>query len=143
MEDEIRYHRYLIGAIGAGAGQLHQDPEDPVPLRQLIFLHRAEDIRVWFLTNSGQDQLDLMVIESRPEDTEDLDDTPEPPNGRYSFFDRPIWEESPSADDAARPMEEEEELFDEHEWLQADAEGAPRALPGAGVIVVDDSGGGI
>ena len=26
-----------------------------------------------------------MVIESRPEDGEDLDETPEPPNGRYLF----------------------------------------------------------
>ena len=40
-----------------------------------------------------------MVIESRPEDAEDLD-----------------------------------------EWLKAEGEGAPRAPPGAGVIVVDDGG---
>ena len=44
-----------------------------LPLRQLIFLNRDEDIHVWCLTNSGQDPLDLMVIESRPEDGEDLD----------------------------------------------------------------------
>ena len=37
-------------------------------------------------------------------------------------------------------MEEEEDWFDEDEWLHAEAEGAPRAPPGAGVIVVDDSG---
>ena len=48
-----------------------------------------------------------MVIESRPEDGEDLDETPEPPKGRYPFFDRAIWEESPGAEDAARAMEEE------------------------------------
>ena len=53
-----------------------------------------------------------MVIESRPEDGEDLDETPEPPNGRYPFFDRTIWEESAGAEDAARAMEEEEE-----EWF--------------------------
>jgi len=81
-----------------------------------------------------------MVIESRPEDGEDLDETPEPPNGRYRFFDRAIWEESAGAEDAARAMEEEEEGFVEEEWLQAEAEGAPRAPPGAGVIVVDNGG---
>jgi len=81
-----------------------------------------------------------MVIESRPEDGEDLDETPEPPNGRYSFFDHTIWEESADAEDAARAMEEEEEWFDEDEWLQAEAVGAPQAPPGAGVIVVDDGG---
>ena len=37
-------------------------------------------------------------------------------------------------------MEEAEEWFEEDEWLQAEAEGAPREPPGAGVIVVDDGG---
>jgi len=135
FEDEIRCPRYLIGVTGEGAARLRQDPEDPLPLRQLIFLNQDDDIRVWFLTNSRQDPLDLMVIESRPEDGEDQDDTPEPPNGRYPFFDRAIWEEWAGAEDAARAMEEEEEWFDEDESLQAETEGAPRAPPGAGVIV--------
>jgi len=81
-----------------------------------------------------------MVIESRPEVGEDLDETSEPPNRSYPFFDRAIWEESAGAEDAARAMEEEEEWFVEDKWLQAEAEGAPRAPPGAGVIVVDDGG---
>jgi len=140
VEDEIRCPRYLIGATDEGAARIRQDPEDPLPLRQLIFLNRDDDIRVWFLTNSGQDPLNLMGIESRPEDGEDLDETPEPANGRYPFFDRAIWEESAGAEDAARVMEEEEECFDEDEWLQAEAEGAPWAPAGAGVIVVDDGG---
>jgi len=96
VEDEIRCHRYLIGATGEGAARLRQDPEDPIPLRQLIFLNRDDDIRVWFLTNSGQDPLDLMVIESRPEDGEDLDETPEPPNGRYPFSTAPSGKSRPA-----------------------------------------------
>jgi len=58
--------------------------------------------------------------------------------GSTSFFDRAIWEESASAEDAARAMEEEAEWFDEDEWLQG--EGAPRAPPGAGIIIVDEGG---
>ena len=54
-----------------------------------------------------------MVIESRRKDGEDLDETPEPPNGRYRFFDRAMWEESAGAEVAARAMEKEEEWFDE------------------------------
>jgi len=81
-----------------------------------------------------------MVIESRPEDGEDLDETPKPPNVRYPFFDRAIWEESAGAEAAAPAMEEEKEWFDEDEWLQAKAEGAPRAPPGAGVILGEDGG---
>jgi len=94
VEDEIRWPRYLIGATGQGAARLRQDPEDLLPLRQLIFLNRDDDIRVLFLTNSGEDPLDLIVIASRPEDGEDLDETLEPPYGRYLFFNRAISEES-------------------------------------------------
>jgi len=140
VEDEIRCPGYLIGATGEGAARRRQDPEDPLPLHQLIFLNRDDDIGVWLLTNSGQDPLDFRVNEPRPEDGEDLDETPEPPNGRYPFFDPAIQEESAGAEDAARAMEEEEEWFEEDEWLQAEAEGAPQAPPGAGVIVVDDGG---
>jgi len=35
-------------------------------------------------------------------------------------------------------MQEEQQLMDQNELLQAEQEGAPRAPPGAGVIVVDD-----
>ena len=140
VADEIRCPRSLIGATGGGAARLRQYPEDPVPLRQLIFLNLDDDIGVWFLTNSGQDPLDLMVIQSRLEDSEDLDETPAPPNARYPFFDRAIWEESGGAEDTALGMEQEQEWFDADEWPPAEAEGAPRAPPGAGVIVVDDGG---
>jgi len=84
-----------------------------------------------------------MVIMSRPEDGEYLDETPEPPNGRYLFFNLAIWEEAASTEDAAREMKDEEDWFDEDEWLQAEPEGAPQAPAGAGVIVGDDSGVGI
>jgi len=103
-------------------------------------MNRDDDIRVWFRTNSGQDPLDLIVIESRPEHGEDLDETPEPRNGRYPLFDRAICEESAGAEDTARAMKEEEVWFDEHEWLQAEEDGALWAPPGAGVVVVDDGG---
>jgi len=123
--------------IAEGAARLRQDPQDPLALRQLIFLTRVDDIRVWFLTNSGQDPLDLMVIESQPEEGEDLDETPEASNGRYPFFNCAIWEESAGTEDAVRAMEEEEEWFEEDECLQTEAEGAPWAPPGPSVMVVD------
>ena len=79
-----------------------------------------------------------MVIESRPEDGDDLDETPEPPNGRYPFFDRDVLDEWAGAEDMAREMQEEEEWIDEDEWLQAEPGGTTRVPRGAGVIVVDD-----
>jgi len=140
VEAEIQCPGYLIGATGAGAARVRRDPEDPLPLRQLIILNRDDDIRVLFLTNSGRDPVELRVSESQPEDSKDLDATLEPPYGRYAVFDGAMREESAGAEDAAQAMEEEEDWFDEDEWLQAEAEGAPRAPPGAGAMVVDDGG---
>ena len=45
VEDEIRCPRYLIGATGESAAMLRQKPDDPLPLHQLIFLNRNDDIR--------------------------------------------------------------------------------------------------
>jgi len=138
VEEEIKCPWYLIGSTGEGATRLGQDPEEPLPLRQLIFLNTDDDIRAWFLANNGHDPLDLMVLESRPEDGEDPYETPEPPDGRHPFFDREVWDDSAGAEYATREMQEEEEWIDEDEWLQAELEGATHAPSGAGVIIVDD-----
>jgi len=116
---------------------LRQKPNDPLALRQLIFLNRNDDIRVWFLANKGHDPLDLMVLESRREAGEALDETPKPPNGRYPFFDCVVWDESAGGEDSVREMRDEESVDDE-EWLVAEPEGETRAPHGAGVIYVDD-----
>jgi len=137
VEEEINSPRYLIGATGEGATRVRQDPEEPLPLRQLIFLNRDDDIRAWLLANNGHDPLDLLVLESRPEDGDDLDETPEPPNGRYPFFDRDVWDEWAGVEDAPQEMQEED-WIDKDEWLQADPGGKTRAPRGAGLIVVDD-----
>jgi len=62
VEEEIRCPRYLIGATGEGAAILRQKPDDALPLPQLIFLNRNDDICAWLLTNKGHDPLDLMVL---------------------------------------------------------------------------------
>jgi len=116
---------------------LRQKPDDPFPLCQLIFLNRNDDIRAWFLANKGQDPMDLMVLESRREDGEDLDATPEPPNGRYPFFDRDVGDESAGGEDSVREMLDEESVDDE-EWLEAEPAGETRAPHGAWVIYVDN-----
>jgi len=76
-----------------GPTRLRKDSEEPLPLRQLMFLNRDDDIRAWFLANNAHDPLDLMVLASRPEDREDPDDTPEPPNGRHPFFHGEVWDD--------------------------------------------------
>jgi len=138
VEEEIKCPRYLIGATSEGPTRLRQDPEEPLPLRQHILLNRDDDIRAWFLANNGHDPLDLLVLESRPEDGEHPDQTPEPPDGTLPFFDGKVWNDSAGAEYVTREMQKEEEWIDEDEWLQAELEGATRAPSGAGVIIVDD-----
>jgi len=82
VKEEINTPQYLIGATGEGATRLRQDSEEPLPLCQLIFLNRDDDIRAWLLANNGHDPLDLLVLESPPEDGDNQDETPEPPNQR-------------------------------------------------------------
>jgi len=137
MEEDIRCPLYLIGVTGEGAAMVRQKPDDPLPLRQLIFLNRNDDIRAWFFANKGHDPLDLMVLESRREDGENLDKTPKPPNRRYLFFDSDVWDESAGGEDPVREMRDEESVDDE-EWLEAEPEGETQAPHGAGVIYVHD-----
>jgi len=137
VEEEIRCPPYLIGATGEGAAMLRQKPDDPLPLCQLIFLHRNNNICAWFLANKGHDPLDLMVLKSHREDGEDLDQTPEPPNRRYQFFDGDVWDESARGEESVREIGDEESI-DNEKWLEAEPEGETQAPHVAWVLYVDD-----
>jgi len=67
-----------------------------------------------------------------------VDETPKPPNGRYPFFDRDVWDETAGGEDSVREMRDEESVDDE-EWLEAEPEGGTWAPHSAGAIYVDDS----
>jgi len=116
---------------------LHQKPDDPLPLRQLIFLNRNDDIREWFLANKGHDHLDQMDLKSGREDVEDLDQTPETHIGRYPFFDRDVRDQSAGGKDSVREMRDEESVDDE-EWQEAEPEGETQGLHSTRVIYVDN-----
>jgi len=141
VEEEIGCPRYLIGATGEGAVRLRQEPEKPLPLRQLIFLHSNNDILAWLLANHGQDPLDLLVVESRRKNREDRAQTPEPAKGRYQFLNRNVWEEAVrlmQADEHEDEDEDEDEDEEQEEWLEAESEGEPQAPPDGGAIVLDN-----
>ena len=138
MEEDIGYPRYLIGATGEGAVSLRPDPAQPRPLRQLIFLHRNNDIVAWFLATHAQDPLNLVVVESRPDNGEDGAQTPDPANGRYPFLNRKIWDDPVGAMQADKDEDgegDEDENEDgnadedegEAEWLAAESEEEPQA----------------
>ena len=139
VEEDIRYPRYLIGATGEGALRLRQEPEKPLPLRQLIFLHTNNDILAWLLANHGQDPLDLLVVRSRHDNGEDEAQTPEPANGRYPCLNHKVWEDTVEAmqADEEEDTDEDEDEDEDEEWLEAEKEGEAQALPAGGTIVLD------
>jgi len=97
-EEAILCLKYLIGATREGSNVLSLDPTAPLALRDLIFLHKDDDLRVWLLANDGKHPLDLIVLESRLEEAGDDRSTPEPVWGRHPFFDRKVWSHSGQAE---------------------------------------------
>ena len=70
-EEAILCPRYLIGATREGSNPLSLDPTAPLPLRDLIFLHKDDDLRAWLLANDGKHPLHLIVLESCLEEAGD------------------------------------------------------------------------
>ena len=101
-EEAILCPQYLIGATREGSNALSVDPTAPLPLRDLIFLHKDDDLRAWLLANDGKHPLDLMVLELRLEEAGDDRSTPEPVWGRHPFFDRNVWAHSGQEEDIVR-----------------------------------------
>jgi len=89
-ERAILCPRYLIGATREDSNALSLDSTAPLPLRELIFGHKEDDLRVWLLANDGKHPVDLLVLESRLKEAGDDKSTPEPVGGRHSFFDRNV-----------------------------------------------------
>jgi len=137
VEEDIKYPWYLIGATAAGTTRPRQDPKQPLPVCQLIFVNRDDDIRAWVLAHNGYDLLDLMVLESCREDGVDPNETPEPPNRRQLFFDSEVWDDLSGGEYVMREMQEEEEWIVNNEWVKGEPEGATRVPSAAGVIIVD------
>jgi len=98
-DEPILCPRYLMGATREGNNALSLDPTAPLPLQDLIFLHKDDDLRAWLLANDGKHPLDLMVLESRLEEAGNDRSTVEPIGSRHLFFDRTVWDHSGQAED--------------------------------------------
>jgi len=139
VEESIGCPRYLIGAPGEGAVRLRQEPEKPLPLRQLIFLNSNTDILAWLLANHGQDPLYVLVVESGRKNRDDRAQTPEPAKGRDLFLNLNVGENAVGIMQADEHHDEDEdEKEEEEDWLGAESEGEPQGPPGGGAIVLDD-----
>jgi len=132
VEEEIGYPRYLIGARDEGAVRLRQEPEKPLPLRQLIFLHSNNDILAWLLANYGQDPFDLLLVESRRKNREDRALTPEHAKGSYPLLNRNVWEDAVGIIQAD---ENEDKEAEEEGLLEVQSEGEPQVPPDGGRLI--------
>ena len=127
VEEAMGCSRYPIGATGKGAVRLRQEPEKPLPMRQLIFLHSNNEILVWLLGNQDQVPLDHLVVESRRKITLDTAQTPQPANGREPFLNRNVWEHV-----MGLMQVEEDEDEEAAEWLEAERKVECQAPPDGG-----------
>jgi len=98
-EEAILCPRYLIGATREGSNALSLNPTAPLTLRDLIFLHKDDDLQAWLLAKDGKHPLDLMVLKSLRDKAGDDRLTPEPVGGRHPFFDRNVGDHSGQAED--------------------------------------------
>jgi len=91
--------RHLIGATREVSNALSLDPTAALPLQDLIFLHKDDDLRAWLLANDGKHPLDLMGLESRLDEAADDKSMPEPVGGRHPFFDCNVRDHAGQAED--------------------------------------------
>ena len=68
-------YRALVGATKQGTGLLHEDPEQPLPLAEMIPISTDAHIRTWWAMNTQSEPMDLLFYGHR---TQGEDGTPAP-----------------------------------------------------------------
>jgi len=74
---ECRYgYRVLVGATREGTQILGYEPDEPLPLREMVPLPSDRDVRIWRSTNMLNEIMNLLLYGYRQ--TADKDKTPSP-----------------------------------------------------------------
>ena len=68
-------YRALVGATKQGTGLLHEDPEQPLPLAEMIPISTDAHVRTWWAMNTQSEPMDLLFYGHR---TQGEDGTPAP-----------------------------------------------------------------
>ena len=68
-------YRALVGATKQGTGLLHEDPEQPLPLAEMIPISTDVHIRTWWAMNTQSELMDMLFYGHR---TQGEDGTPAP-----------------------------------------------------------------
>src|SRR5205807_3411379 len=75
-------YRMLVGATGEGTRMLRKDPDELLPLGEMVPLYSDWDVHIWWSTNTLNEPMDLLFYGHR--ETADEDGTPSPVNLFFS-----------------------------------------------------------
>jgi len=97
LESGYRW-RLLVGATREGPAILRNDPDQPLPLGELVPLLSDQDVTIWWSTNTLNEPIDLLFYGHRQTGHED--ETPSPISLSFSCRNnrRPSPDESQSSD---------------------------------------------
>jgi len=90
----------LVGAAGQGICLLRDDPEEGLPLAEMIRITNSRHVRTWWSSNPPSELIDLPLCAHRSTNTEDS--TPAPDDLRFDPRDNrgtPSEAEWPSSDE--------------------------------------------
>ena len=87
--------RILIVATRQGTRLLQDDPEELLPLAEMIRITNSRLVRIWWSLNPPSEPIDLLFCCHRSNDTEDST----PPPGEIRFAPRDNWGTSPYTSD--------------------------------------------
>jgi len=93
-------YRMLIGATGKGTRLLRDDPEELLPLAEMIRITNSRHVRIWWSLNPPSEPIDLLFCAHSSTNTEDS--TPAPGDLRFNPRDNqctPSDEQWPSSDE--------------------------------------------
>src|SRR5205807_3402743 len=107
-------YRHLVGATRYGTLLLLDEPEEPLPLSEMIVITNSRHVRIWWGLSPPNEAMDLLFRAHR--DADDGNETPAPPGQSYrprNNRDDPQEEEQEL--EPEEPEEEEEEEPEEPE----------------------------
>ena len=87
--------RMLIGVTRQGTRGLQDDPEESLPLAEMIRIRNNRLVCIWWSLNPPSEPIDLLFCCHRRNDTEDST----PPPGEIRFAPRDDWAPPPDASD--------------------------------------------
>ena len=114
----------LIGATRQGTCLLQDDPEEALPLAEMIQITNSRLVRIWSFLNPPREPIDLLFCCHRRNDTEDST----PPPGEIRFAPRDNWGPPPDTVDDRSAGSDVGESSDGHQPESSAAAGKPTIL---------------